>query len=125
VTFDPVYVDAARPEGEADTGVQLAALFGALANDDRLTILRELRLRSMRVSGAANPKGASIDEVAQAADLSRFAASRHLAILREAGLVNATRVGNQKRHRLIPAQLEMLEDWLYQVTDGFTVEDAS
>lgn len=124
MTVDPVYLNAADQAGEADPGVQLAALFGALANNDRLMILRELGLRSGRVSRAANPKGASIDEVARAADLSRFAASRHLAILREAGLVNATRVGNQKRHELNPAQLDVLEDWLYQVTDGFTIDDA-
>jgi len=88
--------------------MSLTAVFAALANDERLAILRTLA-DSARETG----RGASISSLADAVGITRFSASRHLRILATAGLVTVRRSGHALIHRLEPAGLDIVEDWLY------------
>lgn len=93
----------------------VASVFLALANRDRLQLLHVMRTHHA-VHGADSP-GMPINALAHEAELSRFSASRHLAILRQTGLVTADRVGLAVLHSLAPARFELLEDWLYPFLD--------
>ena len=44
--------------------------------------------------------------------------SRHLSILRDAGLVSAEQIGQRTNHRLNRNALNTIEDWLYPLLDG-------
>lgn len=44
--------------------------------------------------------------------VSRPAVSRHLRVLREAGLVQERRVGRERLYRAVPGQLTELREWL-------------
>jgi len=44
--------------------------------------------------------------------MSRPAASQHLRILLDAGLVTGQRHGRERRHRLVPARLGSVCDWI-------------
>lgn len=63
--------------------------------------------------------------------MGRAAISKHLTILKEAGLVTECKVGRETRNRLNPAPLKELQDWLAFVfyEDGlgvnvlYTVDD--
>lgn len=103
------------PTVEHDDGVASAALFAALANADRLAMLAVL---SSAQSADRRDHGLSIAELATCTEISRFAASRHLAILRRAGLVEARIVGRRALHHLKSASFEKLEDWLNLFIDG-------
>lgn len=93
-----------------------ARKFAALSSDDRILIVLILGASANRDSRGYGV-GLSIAEVARRTELSRFSASRHLRILRESGLVRASRSGQELRHSLHTGGLEELEDWLYLVTD--------
>jgi DNA-binding transcriptional ArsR family regulator len=54
-------------------------------------------------------------ELAAQFDVSRPAVSRHLRVLRDAGLVHERREGRLRLYRADPAPLEELRDWL----DGY------
>ena len=54
-------------------------------------------------------------ELAAAFDVSRPAVSRHLRVLREAGLVHERRDGRLRLYRADPTALEELREWL----DGY------
>jgi DNA-binding transcriptional ArsR family regulator len=51
-------------------------------------------------------------ELAEQFDVSRPAVSRHLRVLREAGLVRERRAGRLRLYRADPAPLGELRDWL-------------
>jgi DNA-binding transcriptional ArsR family regulator len=56
-------------------------------------------------------------ELADHFDVSRPAVSRHLRVLREAGLVRERREGRLRLYRVDPAPLEELRDWLERYWD--------
>ncbi|KAA9105860.1 ArsR/SmtB family transcription factor [Microbacterium rhizomatis] len=91
----------------------LPRIFAALSNDGRLALIDELA----RAEAGPGPDELSISTLAVRAGLSRFAASRHLAILRTAGLVIATRVRQSTVHKLNWPALAQIEDWMYSVLD--------
>jgi DNA-binding transcriptional ArsR family regulator len=76
---------------------------GAIADPVRREILERLR-------SGPQPAGA----VAGWFEISRPAVSRHLRVLREAGLVVDDRAGRQRVYRLDPAPLAELDAWLAQ-----------
>jgi DNA-binding transcriptional ArsR family regulator len=80
------------------------AVFDALADPTRRGILDLLRRRPVMTAG----------EIAGAFPrISRPAASRHLRVLRDAGLVAAQEVGREWHYRLEPGPLrDMQEEWL-------------
>ncbi|MFK4804339.1 ArsR/SmtB family transcription factor [Microbacterium sp. ZW CA_36] len=98
----------------------LEILFAALASRDRLSLMSVL-LREAKVDGL---RGSSISMLASEAEISRFSASRHLSILRRAGLVEANYSGRRTLHHLNVARLEAMEDWLYPfVLEGAAGQD--
>jgi ArsR family transcriptional regulator len=42
----------------------------------------------------------------------RTAVSKHLAVLKEAGLVTQCKIGRETRYRLNPAPLKQIDDWM-------------
>lgn len=78
-------------------------VFGALADPTRRAILDGLR---------AAADGQPVAVIAQAFPVSRPAISKHLRILRDAGLVHEARQGRQRVHRLNPRPLQAVDDWL-------------
>jgi DNA-binding transcriptional ArsR family regulator len=57
-------------------------------------------------------------ELADAFPVTRPAVSRHLRVLREAGLVTERREGRLRLYRADPAPLEELREWLEGYWDG-------
>ena len=87
----------------------LEILFAALASRDRLSLMSVL-LGETKADGR---HGSSISMLASEAEISRFSASRHLSVLRRAGLVEVHHAGPRALHHLNVARLEAVEDWLY------------
>lgn len=75
--------------------------FEAIAEPNRRAILELLR-------GGELPAG----ELVEATGLSQPGVSKHLKLLREAGLVSMRPDGQRRLYRLEPAQLATLDDWL-------------
>ena len=105
----------------ADEGVALATVIRALANEDRLRIVSEIA--AALASGAV--EGLTIAESAARVEISRFSASRHLGILREAGVVRRRQVGVRSLHSLDPVAFELVEDWLYPLVDALDARRAA
>lgn len=76
----------------------------ALADPIRRAILRMLRNQ---------PENAG--RIAQAFSVSRPAVSRHLRVLREAGLVNDELIGRERQYRLVLGALAELESFLAEL----------
>ncbi|HEY6036042.1 MAG TPA: metalloregulator ArsR/SmtB family transcription factor, partial [Kofleriaceae bacterium] len=76
----------------------------ALADPIRRDILRMLRLRNHTAG-----------ELDGAFDVSRPAVSRHLRVLREAGLVRDTARGRNREYQLVVAALDELEAYLQEL----------
>jgi DNA-binding transcriptional ArsR family regulator len=56
--------------------------------------------------------GRTITELARATGTNRFTASRHLGVLRSAGLVTAVAVGTRRLHRIRLEAIVAIDDWL-------------
>jgi DNA-binding transcriptional ArsR family regulator len=80
---------------------RLSKLLGALADPVRRAILE-------RLSQAPSP----VNELVSGFAITRPAVSRHLRVLREAGLVGHQAVGRQRLYALRPDALMTLDDWL-------------
>jgi DNA-binding transcriptional ArsR family regulator len=78
-----------------------AAVFLALADPTRRAILTRLRERELSVNAIAGPYA-----------MSRPAVSKHLRVLRRAGLVREERSGRQRFYRLAPEPLRAVDRWL-------------
>lgn len=76
-------------------------IFDTLANASRRRILELLRTRDRAVG-----------ELVDALGMSQPAVSRHLRVLREAGLVDPTVDGQRRVYRLRPDSLQELDAWL-------------
>ncbi len=75
--------------------------FTVVAEPNRRAILK-LLLQSER----------SVGQLEQALELSQPSVSKHLKVLREAGLVDCRIDAQQRFYRLTPAPLRELDDWL-------------
>ena len=75
--------------------------FEAIAEPNRRAILDLLR-------GGERPAG----ELVEATGLSQPGVSKHLKLLREAGLVSVRPDGQRRLYRLEPGKLAALDDWL-------------
>lgn len=87
------------------------ALFYALAAEPRRLLLAELR------DSALNGQALTISELADRAAIPRPAASRHLKILRQCGLVTEDRHGTRAYQRLRIRALRLVEDWVFGFTE--------
>ncbi len=83
-----------------------SAIFDALADPTRRTILDLLRTDER-----------SAGELADEFPVSRPAISRHLRVLREAGLVTQRKEAQWRVYRLVPEALREVDEWL----DGYRV----
>jgi DNA-binding transcriptional ArsR family regulator len=78
------------------------AVLAAVADPTRRVLLERLR--------ATGP--ASITELGTGLPMTRQAVTKHLDILRSAGLVRVQRDGRERLHELEPAPLRDVDDWL-------------
>ena len=78
------------------------AVFVAVADPTRRLLLERLRHR-----GAA-----SIQDLGAGLPMTRQAVTKHLDVLRDAGLVRVRRDGRERLHELEPAPLQEVDDWL-------------
>ena len=76
-------------------------LLRTLADDNRRTVLEELRVRP-----------ATVNELASVLPIARPGVSRHLRVLREAGLVEVQRDAQRRIYSLRPEPLAELDAWL-------------
>jgi DNA-binding transcriptional ArsR family regulator len=78
------------------------AVFVAVADPTRRVLLERLR------HGGA----ASIQALGDGLPMTRQAVTKHLDVLRDAGLVRVRRDGRERVHELEPAPLQAVDDWL-------------
>ena len=77
-------------------------VFAALGDATRRALVEQLTVqREVRVT-----------DLAARFDMTRPAISQHLRVLREAGLVQETRHGRERLHRLHPTGFQLLGEWL-------------
>ena len=76
--------------------------FVALADPTRRHIIE------MLARGGAMPAG----RIADAFPSARPTVSRHLRVLREAGLVKVSAVAQERRYALVPGELAKAEEWI-------------
>jgi ArsR family transcriptional regulator, arsenate/arsenite/antimonite-responsive transcriptional repressor len=86
------------PPMPADAAARLADQFKALSDPTRVAIVN-------RLSGAPE---ACVCDLTSAFDLSQPTISHHLRVLREAGLVTASKRGTWSYYRLVPEAIEPL-----------------
>lgn len=79
----------------------MSDVFSVLADPTRRHILETLREREQSVS-----------EVVEAVDIQQSGVSRHLRILREAGLVTVRQDAQRRLYSLEPEPLRELDEWL-------------
>ena len=78
------------------------AVFVAVADPTRRLLLERLR------HGGAS----SIRALGEGLPMTRQAVTKHLDVLREAGLVRVRRDGRERLHELEPLPLQAVDDWL-------------
>lgn len=81
---------------------QLRDVFDAIADPTR----REL------IGLLANAQEAPLHELTAQFQMGRTAVSKHLTVLKEAGLVHDRKVGRETRFSLNPAPLREVQDWV-------------
>lgn len=79
----------------------MSELFAVLADDTRRQIL-----------GLLAEDDLSVNELVEAFDVSQPAISRHLRVLREAGLVRVHRAGRRRIYRIDGRRLTEFDEWL-------------
>ena len=78
-----------------------ATTFAALGDPSRLEIVELLRRRPF-----------SVGDIAEALGIRQPQVSKHLKVLREAGVVDAEPVARRRIYHLAPAKFEELGDWV-------------
>ncbi|MCU6707334.1 metalloregulator ArsR/SmtB family transcription factor [Paenibacillus sp. J5C_2022] len=81
---------------------QLRDVFGAIADPTRRQLIRLL----------AESVEKPLHELTSHFQMGRTAVSKHLTILKEAGLVTDRKVGRETRYRLNAAPLREIQDWV-------------
>lgn len=93
-----------------DAGPDVGEVWAVLANSDRRAIVQALAVDRLR-----GGVGLSVNQLATDVGLTRFATSRHLKLMRAAGVVDSSKAGATLLHRLDPARILLAEDWLINV----------
>ena len=84
-----------------------APVFAALGSDTRLAL----------VSRLSDGKEYSITALTDDLDLTRQAVTKHLQVLRDAGIVNRQRIGRESRFTIRPGSITQAKDYLTRVSD--------
>lgn len=77
---------------------------------DTFAVLAEPTRR--RILGRLAVGESSVGELVVALEISQPTASKHLRVLREAGLVSCTTAAQRRIYRVEPSPLRALDDWL-------------
>ncbi|MER7798194.1 metalloregulator ArsR/SmtB family transcription factor [Microbacterium sp. NPDC096154] len=85
----------------------MADIFDVIADGTRREILQLLLRRSSEAD-----TGTSVSQIVAALGVSQPTVSKHLKVLREAGLVSVREEGQHRYYSLSPAPLEQVDDWL-------------
>jgi DNA-binding transcriptional ArsR family regulator len=80
----------------------MEAVFAAVADPTRRALLERLR--------ASGPL--SISELGEGLPMTRQAVTKHLAVLRDSGLIRVRRSGRERLHELDAEPLREVDDWL-------------
>lgn len=100
----------------------MADIFDVVADTTRRDILAVLLDRETSAPGS---KGEiSVSEIVSTLGLSQPTVSKHLKVLREAGLVGVREEGQHRYYRLDRGPLEVLEDWLIPFVSTDAAADA-
>jgi len=94
----------------------MADIFTVIADSTRRDILRVLLQRDQQTED-----GTSVSQIVGELSVTQPTVSKHLKVLREAGLVTVREDGQHRYYRLSSAPLEEVDDWLMP----FFVEDAA
>jgi ArsR family transcriptional regulator len=89
----------------------MADIFDVIADATRRDILQTL-LDRYESDSTISHGGTSVSEIVTALGLSQPTVSKHLKVLREAGLVVVREEGQHRYYRLEYSPLETVEDWL-------------
>jgi len=81
-------------------------IFAALGDETRLSLIVKLSERSPQ----------SISRLAEGSNLTRQAISKHLAVLKSAGLVSRIRVGRESRYEFEPGPVDGAKSYLDHVS---------
>ena len=101
----------------------MADIFDVVADTTRRDILAVLLDRETSSPGS---KGEiSVSEIVATLGLSQPTVSKHLKVLREAGLVGVREEGQHRYYRLDRGPLEVLEDWLIPFVSTDAAADAA
>lgn len=92
----------------------MADIFDVIADSTRRDILRLLLDRSE----APEYDGTSVSQIVGDIGVSQPTVSKHLKVLREAGLVSVREEGQHRFYRLDPQPLDGIEDWLMPFIDA-------
>src|SRR6478609_3477205 len=92
----------------------MADIFDVIADPTRREIVRVLLDRHS--DAAATAGEISVSEIVATLELSQPTVSKHLKVLREAGLVAVREEGQHRYYRLDSTPLEAVEDWLIPFT---------
>ncbi|NNE59564.1 MAG: winged helix-turn-helix transcriptional regulator [Woeseia sp.] len=84
-----------------------APVFAALGSDIRLELVARL----------SDGKEYSITALTDDLDLTRQAVTKHLQVLRDAGIVNRQRIGRESRFTINPGSITQAKDYLKRVSD--------
>lgn len=103
---------------DADDEIGIDRLLALLADNDRRAIVDHL---AVHARGAE----ATIGELAFAIGVTRFSMSRHLQILREAGLVELRKSGNRVMARLSSEPVRLIDDWVFSIIEALDARPAS
>ncbi len=101
----------------------MADIFDVVADTTRRDILAVLLDRE---TSSPDSKGEiSVSEIVATLGLSQPTVSKHLKVLREAGLVGVREEGQHRYYRLDRGPLEVLEDWLIPFVSTDAAADAA
>lgn len=104
----PAHHAVAEPTTEPGLDLWLTLL----ANEDRRALITHL-------TSPTSDGEASVGELAFAAGISRFSASRYVQQLREGGLIVTERRGNRVVARLVAEPFRQIDDWLWRIVESF------
>lgn len=92
----------------------MADIFDVIADPTRRDILRVLLDRNTEATHSIGE--ISVSEIVATLELSQPTVSKHLKVLREAGLVSVREEGQHRYYRLDAGPLEAVEDWVIPFT---------
>ena len=94
-----------------DSGQQLSSVFAALGDTTRLHLLHQLQAGESK----------SIAQLSQGLELSHQGVTKHLRVLEDAGLIQAQKIGREKRYSPNAVQISVARTYLDQVAAQWDV----